>query len=129
MNVNKMSVTRMKGRQVDVEFGLNGRHKDGDRENVLDLLVVIEDERRFYAAVALLSEHPVECERYRALAHEDAALLASIRQGMADIAQRHPSRHERTRQLGRYVGQLMDWSQMSAGRHGRSTIDTQGDST
>lgn len=129
MNANKTSVTRSKDRQADGKLGMNERHTDIGRENVLDLLVVIEDERRFQAAVALLTEDPVECERYRALAHEGAVLLANIRQDMAQVARRHLSRCERTRQLERYVGQLTDWSQMSAGRSGRSTINVQGESS
>ena len=129
MNANKTSVTQMKDRQADGESRLSERHTDVVRENVLDLLVVIEDERRFQAAVALLTEDPVECERYRALAHEGAVLLANIRQDMAQVARRHLSRYERTRQLERYVGQLTDWSQMSAGRAGWSTINVQGESS
>ena len=129
MNANKTSVTRTKDRQADGKSRLSARHTDVVRENVLDLLVVIEDERRFQAAVALLTEDPVECERYRALAYEGAVLLANIRQDMAQVARRHLSRGERTRQLERYVSQLADWSQMSAGRSGWSTINVQGESS
>lgn len=129
MKVDKNSVGRMKDLQADAKSGSNERYKDVDRENVLDLLVVIEDERRFHAAAAVLTEDPVECERYRALAHEGAALLANVRQGMAHVAQRHLSRRERTRQLEQYAGRLMDWSQTSVDRHGRSAINMQGDSS
>ena len=128
MNVAKTPVIRMKDWQADTEFRPNGRHSDVDRENVLDLLVLVEDERRFHAAVAVLTENPVECERYRALAREDSARLANLRQGLAHVAHQHLSRPKRARQLERYVDQLMDWSRMSAGRHGRSNTNMQGDS-
>ena len=128
MNVDKTSVTQTKGRQAAAQFGLNGPDTDIDRENVLDLLAVLEDDRRFHAAAALLTEDPVECERYRVLAHDAAALLANIRHGLAHVAQQHLSRGKRTRQLERYVERLIDGSQMSAGYHEWSTVDTQGDS-
>ena len=37
-----------------MEFGLDGCPRDVDRENVLDLITVIEDERRFHAAAAVM---------------------------------------------------------------------------
>lgn len=128
MNVDKTTVTRMKDSQPDAECGLDGRDRNVDCENVLDLLGVLEDERRFHAATALLTEDPAECERYRALAHEDATLLANVRHDLAHVAEQHLSRDQRTRQLERYVDRLIESSQMSAGRHGRSTINMQGDS-
>lgn len=117
MNVSKAAVARMNDRKSVAVVGPNGRDADADRESVLDLLFVLEDERRSHAAAAVLSEDPAECERYRALAHESTALLANIRQGMAHVAQQQLSGGKRSRQLERYVERLIDGSQRSDGRH------------
>lgn len=124
MNVYEKPANRMKSSQADTWLRLNVRHRDVDRENVLDLLVVIEDERRFHAAAALLTEDPVECERYRAMTREDSALLADIRRGLAQVAQRHLSRRVRAHRLEGYAGRLMDWSQTVAIRHELSAVST-----
>ena len=128
MKVAKTPVIRLNNPQADTGFRLDGRRSGLDRENVLDLLVIIDDERRFHAAAAVLTENPIECERYRALASEDSARLANLKQGLAHVAHQHLSPHKRARQLERYVDQEMDWSRMSVGRHGWSTTNMQGDS-
>lgn len=111
MNVGKTPVPRWSGLKSDPEFGLDGCLGDVDRENVLDLLTVIEDERRFRAAAALLIEDPVERERYSAMTRKDTALLANIRHGLAHVTRRHMSRRERARRLEIYARQLMARSQ------------------
>lgn len=126
MNVDKTPVTRMKHPQADAEVRLDGRHRDVNRENVLDPLVVINDERRIHAAAALLTEDPIECERQRALTREDSALVANIRRGMAHVVQRHLSRRVRARKLDVYARRLMDWSQLAAPRHELSPTSMQG---
>jgi hypothetical protein len=78
-----------------------------DRENVLDLIEVIENERRFHAAAAVMASDPLESERFRAMAHEAGALLANIRHGLARIARRRLSRRERAREMERYACRLM----------------------
>lgn len=126
MNGAKASIARRKVWESDPQLGLEGCHDDVDRENVLDLLVVIEDERRFHAAAALLTEEPVECERYRALVREDAALLANIRHGLASAARRRLSHRERIRQLEGYMRRLLVRSQQSRGHALLSTGNIQG---
>ncbi|MGH8191605.1 MAG: hypothetical protein ACREP2_09180 [Rhodanobacteraceae bacterium] len=88
---------------------------------MLDLLTVIEDERRFHAAAAVMARDPVEGEHYRAMAHDAAALLADVRHGLASITQRHLSRRERARQMERYAWRLMTRSQQSR-RHVLSSV-------
>lgn len=127
MNVDKAHGSQPSDWETHLEFSLEGHHQNVDRENVLDLLVVIEDERRFHAAAALLTEDPAETERYRALVHEDSALLANIKRGLAHVtADRHLSRRERARKLDLYACRLMEGSQTAAPRHMLSTTTTQG---
>lgn len=126
MNVDKDRVPR-KGRGTpDLEFGLEGRPRDVNRENVLDLIEVIEDERRFHAAAAVMATDPLEGERYRAMAREAGALLANIRHGLARMTQRHLSRHERAREMERYAFRLMARSQRTRRRRLSSNFNLQG---
>lgn len=128
MRVDQTSVIRMTDWETDAEFKLDGCRTGIDRENLLDLLAVVEDERRFHAAAALLTQDPVECGRFRALATEDSSLVTNVRQGMAQVAQRHLSHRENARQLERYASRLIDRSQRAAPRHVLSTASVQGDS-
>ncbi len=107
-------------------FGLDGRPQDVDRENVLDLMAVIEDERRFHAAAAVMARDPLEGERYRAMAREAAALLANIRHGLAHIAQRHLSHHQRALEMERYAYRLIARSQRTRRRRLSSAFGLQG---
>ncbi|HET9819798.1 MAG TPA: hypothetical protein VFP92_11605 [Rhodanobacteraceae bacterium] len=116
MNVDKARILRTRHPGSDPECGLDGQPEDVDRESVLDLLALIEDERRFHAAAALVVRDPVERDRYRAMTREDTALLANIRHGLASVTRRHLSRHQRARQLAVYARRLMARSQL-AGRY------------
>lgn len=126
MNVDKDSVPRKSRGTADIEFGLDGRPHDVDRENVLDLIAVIEDERRFHAAAAVMATDPLEGERYRAMAREAGALLANIRHGLARMTQRHLSRRERIREMERYAYRLMARSQRTRRRRLSSNFNLQG---
>jgi hypothetical protein len=96
-----------------------------DRENLLDLLAVIEDERRFHAAAALVVRDPAERDRYRAMTREDTALLANIRHGLASVARRHLSHHQRARQLAVYARRLMARSHLPGSYRLSSTTHLQ----
>lgn len=121
MNVDKTRISRKSGMKSDPEFGLDGRPGNVDRENVLDLLTVIEDERRYRAAAALLIENPLERHRYNAMTREDMALVANVRHGLAHVMRRHMSSCERARQLEIYARQLMARSQRP---HRRALLPT-----
>ena len=128
MNVDKIRVARRRRSESDPKWGVDSRVKGLGRENILDLLEVIEDEGRFHAAAGLLTQDPVERERYRRLARADSALLASIRHGLACAARQHVSHHERTRELQRYA-QLMVGSQRRRSYALLSTTNVQGGGT
>lgn len=110
MNVGKPRVSYRRGRHSD-KFALEGCSGTVALENVLDLLVVVEDERRFHSAAALLTEDPVDRARCRAMARDDSALLANIRHDLARGKHRRMSRRERARQLELYAYRLMAGSQ------------------
>lgn len=126
MNVDKTRVSRARGSKSDIELDLDGHLQNVDQGNVLDLLVVIDDERRFHAAAALLTEDPVDRERYRAMARDDTALLASIRHCLARVTRSHASRRERIRQLELYAYRLMNRSQQPRRYALASTTNLQG---
>lgn len=126
MNVGRNRVSRTRGRTSDPESGLDGRPHDVGHENVLDLITVIEDERRFHAAAAVMARDPAEEERYRAMAHDAAALLADIRHGLARIAQRRLSRRQRAREMENYAYRLMARTQRPRLRVLSSTAHLQG---
>ena len=79
VNVDKERILAGAGRKPDPLLDLEKRHGDVDRESVLDLIAVIEDERRMRAAAAVLSSDTAVRERYRAQVREDSAMFASIR--------------------------------------------------
>lgn len=107
MNVDRIRVPgRIRGAS-ETEFGLDGRPRDVDHENVLDLIEVIEDERRYHAAAAVMASDPLEGERYRAMAREAGALLANVRHDLARISRRRLSRRERALEMERYAYRLM----------------------
>ncbi len=126
VNVDKERILAGAGRKPDPLLDLEKRHGDVDRESVLDLIAVIEDERRMRAAAAVLSSDTAVRERYRAQVREDSAMLASIRQGLARTAREHLSRREQARQLEAYACQLMVRSQQSYNHAPRSTTKAQG---
>lgn len=126
MNVDKDRVLRRFRGTPEVSCGRDGAPADADRENVLDLIAVIEDERRFHAAAADRSHDPLERERYRALAREAAALLANIRHGLARIALGQLSRRQRAREMERYACSLMARSLQSRRHRLSSNCNMQG---
>lgn len=107
MDVAKNHDSRRRSGAADLEFGLEGRPRGVDHENVLDLLAVIEDERRFHAAAAVMARDPAESERCRAMASDAAALLAEIRHALARTSHRRLSPRERARRLEHYAYRLM----------------------
>jgi hypothetical protein len=110
----------------ETEFGLDGRPRDVDQENVLDLIEVLENERRFHAAAAVMASDPMEGERYRAMAREAGALLANIRHDLARMARRRLSRRERAREMERYAYRLMARSHRPRRRRLSSNFHLQG---
>lgn len=126
VNVDRNRVPRRTRGTPDIEFGLEGCPRNVDRENVLDLITIIEDERRFHAAAAVMARDPLEGEHYRAMAHEAGALLADIRHGLARITQRHLSRRERAREMERYAYRLMSRSHRTRRRRLSSNFNLQG---
>lgn len=96
-----------------------------DRDNVLDLLEVVANERRVDAAAAVLARDPAEREWYRTKAHEAAALLADVRKGLASAAHQHVSPRERSLEMERCVARLIAGRNgPAANRHLRATPRT-----
>lgn len=126
MNVDRNRVPKRTRGTPDIEFGLDGCLRDVDRENVLDLITVIEDERRFHAAAAVMARDPLEGEHYRAMAHEAGALLANVRHDLASINRRHLSRRERARAMERYAYRLMMRSHRTRRRRLSSNFNLHG---
>ncbi|MGH8216261.1 MAG: hypothetical protein ACREPZ_11290 [Rhodanobacteraceae bacterium] len=126
MGVDKERSPQRSRRRSHVGFGLGGRPRDVNHENVLDLITVIEDEHRFHAAAAVMARDPGERERCRAMAHDAAALLANVRHGLAHITHRHLSRRERDRQMEQYAYRLMVRTQQPRRRVLSSTAHLQG---
>ena len=124
MNMEKNRISRR--RTSDLEFGLEGCPHGVDRDNVLDLITVIEDERRFHAAAAVMARDPVERERCRAMAQDAAAILANIRHELARTSHRHLSGRESARQMEHYAYRLMVRTQRPRHRMLSSTAYLQG---
>lgn len=126
MNGGKSRVRSMVVREPDPLLALEKQSGEVDLDNVLDMIGVVEDERRVRAAAAVLSGDRALCEQYRAEVREDSALLASIRQALARGTNGQLSRRERTRQLQGYVQQLIIRTQPSQNYAPRSTTKAQG---
>lgn len=126
MDVGKNRVSRTGRGAPDALLGLDGRPRDMNHENVLDLITVIEDEHRFHAAAAVMARDPAERERYLAMARDAAALLASVRHGLARISQRRLSRRQRAREMEIYAHRLMVRTQRPRRRMLSSTPHLQG---
>ncbi|HET7593674.1 MAG TPA: hypothetical protein VFK00_11815 [Rhodanobacteraceae bacterium] len=126
MRMEKNRVSRRRVGASDLEFGLEGCPHGVDRENVLDLITVIEDEHRFHAAAAVMARDPAERERCLAMAHDAAALLANIRHGLASATRGRLSGRERARRMEQYAYRLMVRTQRPRHRVLSSTAHLQG---
>ena len=71
---------------------------------LLDLIAVIDGERRFHQAAALLSVNPEDRARYAHRARCEATAISSVRRNMARV--QHVSLHRRW--FDDYVNNLID---------------------
>lgn len=79
-----------------------------DKATVLDLLVIIDDERRLHATAAVLASGEAERQHHASIARENAMLISSIKRDMARSTLQHASRARQARRLDVYVERLLD---------------------
>lgn len=63
-----------------------------NQTNLMDMILVIEEERRYYEAASLTASTPAQRERYARRARCEAAALCSVRRDMAKGGGRRSAR-------------------------------------
>ncbi len=79
-----------------------------DKSMVLDLLDLIDDDRRVHETAAVMAAHPAQRARFAELSRREAALVSVVRRGMAHLASGHASASEQARRLDEYMHLLVD---------------------
>lgn len=74
-----------------------------DDASLLDMLTVLDEERRYNEAAAVMAVHPARREQFARNARADGAAIRSIRQQMAQMHGRR-SRHR----LDAWIERLLD---------------------
>lgn len=64
-----------------------------DETSLLDMLAVLDEERRYNEAAAVLAVHPARREQFARNARADLAVIRSIRQEMARMNGHRSRRH------------------------------------
>ena len=79
-----------------------------DKSMVLDLLALVDDDRRSHETAAVISDHPTQRASFAAMSRKESALASTVRQGMARLTRGNPSASQQARQLDAYARLLVD---------------------
>ncbi len=94
-----------------------------DDANLLDMLAVLEEERRFNEAAALLCTNAAQRNEFARRARAGATAIRTIRHEMARARTSH-SRRRRNRRIDLYIDQLID-TQLEIGHAAVDKLDPQ----
>jgi hypothetical protein len=94
-----------------------------DDANLLDMIVVLEEERRFNEAAALLCTNAAQRSEFARRARAGATAIRTIRHEMARTGTNR-SRRRRSRRVDTYIDRLID-TQLETGHAASEKLDTQ----
>ncbi|HXS72948.1 MAG TPA: hypothetical protein VN725_02810 [Rhodanobacteraceae bacterium] len=90
-----------------------------DNTNLLDMIAVLEEERRFNQAAALLCSNAAQRRQFAIKAKQGAAAISAMRHEMARSSSR-----ARARRIDNYIDLLID-TQLETGRTPAVTLGAQ----
>jgi hypothetical protein len=88
-----------------------------DRANLLDMLAVMDEERRFNEAAALVAWRPAQRETFARKARQGAAAVCMIRRELASAHSNHS-----TRRIDACIERLLE-TQIDTGRTASASLD------
>jgi hypothetical protein len=94
-----------------------------DDANLLDMIAVLEEERRFNEAAALLCTNAAQRNEFARRARAGATAIRTIRHEMARTRSGH-SRRRRSRRIDTYIDRLID-TQLETGHAASERLNTQ----
>lgn len=93
-----------------------------DNTNLLDMIAVIEQERSFNEAAALLCTQPGQKRLYETKARQAGSTISAIRHEMARSQAGKQRKRTKARQLDAYIDLLIE-TEVDTGRSARSILE------